>query len=454
MEAPNKVLGLACYLCSIVAVLLALRSDRYAILLALAVLLASPYAIFWALGGLETPILMAFVALFSALVYRARAHRAHARWDVLPACVVAGLAFVTRYDSILYLAPGLLAIMLRCRIRAALACGAAAAAIPLAWLTFAHWYYGDILPTSFYVKARVPIWWKQVNNLAYMFEFYIFSGIALLHVVLGMLVAQGRGRRAVVSGHFAELWWAYVGCLLVLAYGLWTATTHMMYSFRLLVPYLPVLALTLGDLVQRQRGQETEGAPVGGVPVGRAIAATAGLVFMLQAVNFTQIWWNNLSGARNSEFRATHVREMSEFVTMYGRAAGAIEEHWSTQAGRNARQPRLNTFAAGLLPFLLDDVYVYEPLISYRHGFRLTNDELKLCSDYICVLTPFKGSVDEQLPGRARQWVPIFEAKSRLDGRLETYLVFFNKAPQVHILTARVDGEPGGAMPELWARGR
>ncbi|MBT8475245.1 MAG: hypothetical protein KJO78_07210, partial [Alphaproteobacteria bacterium] len=119
----------------------------------LAFALGSPFTVLWSVGGLETPVLFALIALYAAILVRIWTEDAATDRHVFALAALCGLAFLTRFDSLLVTLPPMLALAAVSLRRPAVWLGAGLAlAIAGAWLAFAWGYYGDILPTSAYVK--------------------------------------------------------------------------------------------------------------------------------------------------------------------------------------------------------------------------------------------------------------------------------------------------------------
>lgn len=427
----NKVLGSVCFLAALAGPALAFRRQPAALLAIAALLLVSPYAILWAFGGLETPLLLALVTALAIVARKASEGNARASLPVL-GFALGGLACVTRYDAVLFVAPVLVGLARRQGARALAVSAAVGAAPPLAWLAFAQHSYGHVLPTSFYVKTPhlSSVAWVASNAL-YSFELLLFSGLAVVYGVCALLLSERPDGRRTWSSHFGALWPVYAGVLGVFLYGLAAATTHLFYAFRLFVPFLGPAAVLIADLLTRMAGDapgRTE----------RAAFWVCGSVLALQVVNFAQLAapWGSISGARSGELRDISARSMTEWVDFLGSPAESIEAHWRAQAASAERRMRLSTFAIGSLPFRLRDAYVAEEHTAYRHRCRPALAELWASSDYICVLEPWQG----ELPRPDARFVKVFEAQKPLSGSARTYSVFWNPEPRAPVLPPTIDG--------------
>ena len=137
---------------------------------------------------------------------------------------------------------------------------------------------------------------------------------------------------------------------------------------------------------------------------------------------------------------------MTEFVKHYQKPADIINQHWRKQKAGRTRVPRIFTFAAGILPYQLNEAYIYEKLSAYRHNKKSTEHDLMRSSDYICILTPRHGSIEDQLPPPIHRYKKLVELSGRLDGRDEKYIIFYNPFPQSHSLPEKVNGQGVGEL--------
>jgi hypothetical protein len=113
-----------------------------------------------------------------------------------------------------------------------------------------------------------------------------------------------------------------------------------------------------------------------------------------------------------------------------------IEQHWDGINGEQNRRPRIITYAAGMLPYTFRDSYIYEQLVSYRHCFQRHNQAL--FADYIHIMAPRHGSVDQQLPMPEDNYSLISSYEMFFDGSQQQFLVYFNPEPENHNLSARI----------------
>ncbi|HEX2117474.1 MAG TPA: hypothetical protein VHM01_23980 [Alphaproteobacteria bacterium] len=385
--------------------------------------LSAPFAL-WTVGGLETPLLALLITAFAACL-----------WPVRPrfysAALLAGLAFLARHDSVLFTAPALLWAVRHQPFGRWIAGGIVAALFPLAWLGFALVYFHDLFPTSFHIKGPAVVGLTLGYNAVYLVDFLLQSGLPIV-LVAAFALAQGRlivpplgARVRARAGLWAGLAIAVVG------YGLLVSTAHMMFSFRLFMPYLPVMALLAAELFAV--------AGHAGPNVRRATAVVAVVVACVQAtVGFAIAQWT-LNPARVGEYQYVGASDYNRtFIDALAEASKAIESDWQKQ--QEPRPPRVVTFAAGRVPWRLPDAYIFEDLVSWRRACFPDRRQHALLADYVHLMTPWFGPLSEQLPGPAERWATVWQRSALFDGEMQTWMVMRNRQPDPATLPAYVDG--------------
>jgi len=341
-----------------------------------ALVLTSPFVTYWTVGGLETPLLLLAVSSMTMLATNPSMRLSPAwGWQVI---VLGALAILIRYDASLFALPLMLSVLWTQRDNSkVLVTAALSALIGGAWLAFSYIYFGDLLPTSFYVKAgNGPRFDESIKGLVYVLSFGLLSW-------LWLPILAERAIRVDEATRDASVQWRAVsiGLSLVLLYAVWASTKHMMYLNRLLAPYVPVLAYVA---LQRRRGPSRISSPV---LLGVTLLAQSGLAlavyFQSQNPSLALLYEGRDESRETFEFSHAGARGTGQFLALVALQAGDIQTHWAAVGAR--RPPRMFVLTAGLLPFLVPEAYVFEVLVSYRH--RCVADHLA-ASDYVQVIYP------------------------------------------------------------------
>lgn len=332
--------------------------------------LGSPFLVLWAGGGLETPILVALLTVFAAILFRVARRGAVETVDFLAAGTLAGLAFLTRFDSIILTLPPMLAVALVFLRRPALWLGAGvAAAIAGSWLGFSYLYYGDILPTSAYVKlsARAT---ETVDNIAALVNALLVSG-GLVWAIAAFrpvpkertVLSQAIGRGAAISG-IGFACYAYA-----------SAGVHMMFAFRFFVPVLMVAAMVLAARVQHMgRGL----APM----LAMQAALQIGVAGWIHTTGMNVYFINDFGslGPPFQEYRRTTPEAYGRMMAVLKQDAADLNAHWAGQ-GRD-ETPRIYLYTGGM-GYWLPEFYVFETLASYRHHCERNLEKVLASTHYV-----------------------------------------------------------------------
>jgi arabinofuranosyltransferase len=436
-----KIVALILLLASVALVGYALRGAIYAQLLATAILLLSPSIILWTLGGLETPLVFFLITLLGVLVYTTTDFASNRLYLI---CGVAGLAFLARYDTVPLTGPLVLYAINRARdLKRSVRALALGAVLPVAWLAVSQLYYGDLLPTSYYEKT--PDFF-ELDNLLYI-GFYPFP----LHLIpwgLALVVWTRTQRQTDVLRARLERWrWLRLGTLLVLVYGALAAADHMLFSFRLLLPFVPIYVLLLADLTkcsyaalegpaQRRRFSLFFAALLAGIMLSQAFQA---YFTYTRSVNGLYVW---------GEYGALGVRDYVTFMDTLAKNADDTAAHWHSLDRPDP--PRITTFAAGILPYRYREAYIYSALVSFRHHCRQVYNLTPPYSDYVHVLTPRHGLLEDQLLQPVDHYQLVSSYTIQFDGEMETFAVYYNPDPLPHRLPPGIN-DPCDVVAEAQA---
>jgi len=424
----NKIVGVGLLVLSALLVWRRFGSHPPWQLLAMILILLPPSMLLWAVGGLETPILLLLATLTVVLVDRPAAIRPSQLYVVF---LLSGLAYITRYDSIFFFLPILLHAGSRAgsfrRVLPALAFGAM---LPLAWSLISVYYYGDLLPTSYYVKTPQRSLREILHNGRYIASYLVFVGLVPV-LVMALPVALGRRTTTeILYSHVRRLWWLYAASASQLLYGLTIATHHMMFGFRFFVPYLPATAILVVDLVRRL----ADGRVAHPWPrwTGALLIASFLCLVLFQVYQIRYSYLSSVNGiSSRGEYQSLGVREYVKFVQLLKREALDIEAHWTSTRGYHGRLPRIVTYAAGVLPYTFRDSYIYEVLVSYRRycpDFQRIRQALH--ADYVHILAPRQGEIFQQLPKPESRYVLVSSYETSFDGSLQKFLVYYDPSPE------------------------
>jgi hypothetical protein len=428
-------------------------------LIGASIVLLSPPVVLWTVGGLETPLLLLLVTLVCALVFPDGPPTAR---RLTLAYVLGGLAFTTRFDSVLFTAPLLLHASLRHRRASGVLRSALLGALPpLAWLLFAGAYYGDLFPTSYYVKRPTFTGPVVRENSWYIFQYLVFTGLIPFAAVLAASPGFSSSLRTALPRHLRRVGSLYVGLLLMLAYGLAIATFHMMFAFRFFVPYLPAVLFLLADFLR----ERTAGSHRVVVPRPVSVALAAFLVF--QAIHLTYTYRSSLNGLVQGigEYRTVGVRQYSdEFMRTLRRSGEDAMAHWDRAGASRARSPRVLTFAGGIFPYTCKGAHTYETLVSYRHNCLIVVGpnwkiygkrekdptgafvpakafDLRSSADYIHVMSPRHGSIEDHLPKPIEEYELVSDHEIFFEGQTERVQVYYDPSPSENPLPPRMSGQ-------------
>ena len=428
----NKIVSSVLVLISAMLVWYRYRENLHVQVLVL-LLLIPPCVLLWTFGGLETPILLFLATLTVLLALRPQPFR------LALLCVMfllASLAFLTRYDSILFFLPVTIFVASKARsFNNVLVALAGAAILPLAWLFVSVYYYGDLLPTSFYVKTPNGNFWGWIFNGRYIASYLLYIGVIPAVALIFLILVPKHKTMDILYRHFKSVWWLYAGLLLELLYGLTMATHHMMFSFRFFVPYIPATVILVADLL-RHASQTREVD----LSTGRLAYLFTGFLVCLMLFQLYQTAYtynHSINGISSiGEYRALGIRDYGRYMQILKQEALDIENHWEMSNGDSGRGPRVITYAAGMLPYTYPESYIYEKLVSYRHCHQ--RYQQGLYADYIHILAPRQGQVNQQLPRSEDSYELVSSYEMVFDGSMQKFLIYYNPMPEAHNLSVKI----------------
>lgn len=429
----NKILSFILLIISTLLVWFQFKKHSKLQVIAVSLLLLPPCFLLWAFGGLETLLLLFLITLITTILYKGTPY------SVIQLCLVfflAGLIFVTRYDAVLFLAPLVLYASMKSRslknISLALTIGAI---LPVLWILFSLTYYGSIFPTSFFVKTPEVSIFNVGKNGLYISFYLFFTGLIPCLILYALLIRNKINIFSALSRHMTRLWWLYSAVLLELTYGLTMATHHMMFSFRFFVPYIPAAVILVMDLF----GQ-TDEIDFNSRKSTQAIFGFLVFLVLFQMIQIIYTYKHSLNGLSPvGEYNSLSLHDYStDFLPTLKKQSEDIKRHWDGIKLEKNRPPRISTFAGGLLPYSYREAYIYEILVSYRHG---PSCEVDLSADYIHILAPRHGKVSQQLPLPEEDYSLISDYELVFDGIVERFLVYYNPTPESHRLGKNIHEE-------------
>jgi arabinofuranosyltransferase len=419
-----KIVCCGCIGAGIWAVIRTHRDFIGALPIALTLLLVSPSVVLWTFGGLETPLLFGVVAAFAALLQsKLRASAVLDRRTLVALHLLSAAAFLIRHDSVCFFAPALLVCWLHRDGWKSVGIAVVIAALPcIAWFGFALGYFGDLLPTSFYVKT--PRYRPREIAVSALYE---LTWLTLLGVVPCLVAALAR-RWMARDWHVENSEWILLAGLMgIFVYGLGMAQKHMMFGFRHGVPYLPALACVV--IIEFRRWSWR----------GGALAALLVAVLGLHVLNMQRMLDVSVNGYwRWSAYSEAGARSLIQMIDVWKGTARDIDAHWKTHASAD-RAPRVFTYAGGVVPYELPGAYIFEELISARRNRCARPQDIELAADYIhtvrtpqTVVSPYYNAIVSN-PGLQL----ISDREIRVGEELRRVQAYYNATPRPLALPAR-----------------
>lgn len=348
----------------LIAVGITLYGRSTSLWLYLSLALLSPFVVMWSVGGLETPLLLVLITIITALFLR-REESPKDRDDIW-IVLLSGLAVLTRYDSVVFLLPLIIWILWQKRgSRAIWIAGALSAFMVLGWLGFTAFYFGDLFPTSFYTKSPLSqnkeVLWR---GALYLVSFLLLSLIFLLPL-FRRLPTSGTVPRPANTGR-----WRMVGFGLMLfgIYAVLAGNKHMMYSYRLYVPFLPAAVLLL---LKQDAFRMTAIGVMQKIILLFVIAYQITLAYVIveysSNVNITILFKRQTPFNEIFEFSTHGAKHINSALNLFHQGAQDTKQHWAFTHPGSQDVPRMYNVPGGMLPFAYPELHAYEPLGSYRH---------------------------------------------------------------------------------------
>lgn len=308
---------------------------------------ASPFLLIWSVGGLETPLLTAWVTLFVVAFRQFSGPNNISDRALISMGILIGLAFLTRHDSIVVLGPLYFGVFVQTYHRRALWIGlTTGAALCLGWLGFAWAYYGDLLPTSAYLKlfqADRSVDWHIASTV----NFFVVSGL----IIIVPLAFLGKPRTHGIAFNSTVI---LVSVSAGLFYALKTSGAHMFFSYRAFVPYLPAISILLMPAV-RQFARST---------IGIALIANVAAFVSMTSIGLTPVYVRVLPlvGGLPVEYSARTHWDYQAMQSALRQDAREIRQHWRDNG---TGSPTIFLYTGGM-GYWLPEFHVFEALVDFR----------------------------------------------------------------------------------------
>jgi len=234
------------------------RDGNVAAALVSALVIASWPMLIWDLGGLESTLFAATLAVgtLMTLEYIDTARRP----EIVAGGALLGLAVFVRPEGVLFAVVALLACLalgqagtLRSRVVDVVLAVGVCALVVLPWEIFRLAYYHAALPNTYYAKVYgIPLDWRVTAGLAY-WKLYFRSAPNLVLMLFVVGVALLVKRR--INRFDAGLWACIAGYVI---YVILSGGDHMM-AYRFMVPLVPLTAVALVRGIAGLGGLKTVG---------------------------------------------------------------------------------------------------------------------------------------------------------------------------------------------------
>ena len=428
-----KIIGAVAALLAVLYAARRLFNDVRERALFLGATLGSPFLAMWCVGGLETPLLLACLTVLAVLSLRME-KEAPSQALLFVFFIVSACCFILRHDSVVFVVPIAVAVLAK-HWRQSIPGIVAAAVYAGTWTVFAWWYYGDLLPTSFYLKA-VDMRPTFRGGLGYQLSFAVLCLFPLVVV-----------RRPGWRGLPTAVWLSIVlFSILAAAVG----HVHMMFGYRFYVPVIPAFVAYYMWLTKPSAWVRRWAFTV---PLATNLVLLA--IVHSYTVNPTvfhprlfEPHYGFLSRLARRGFAYEYTQEgaaaYGDFIDALRNTGKAVLA--DAQARGISHSASLATIIAGATPNEILDVYVYDNLVGIRRNCpTLQRTETYRAADYIEFMVPRFGALDAQLGPLKETAIRVSDIPFWFDGRTEHMVLYFNPAALHTAVPARLhDPCPSG----------
>lgn len=254
-----------------------LPDDSFALTRAAALVItaATPALSIWVLGGLESIVVAMFAAAGLLALLPATRSQPNTRMLLL-AAVAFSLAVLTRLDIAVFVVGAGVGLVLampstfRKRLFTVTVVVGIPAAVSLIHMGWRFWYYGELLPLTFYAKADIAV----AVRTAFL---PVFAAEALPSIIIVVLAAVASVFVLVTRRTTPPFWLLFTPFFVQLLYVAWSGGDHMPGA-RVLVPLVVPAALLFLTTLQHQSTKTAS-----------AVAAFATAVIVLPALTATPL---------------------------------------------------------------------------------------------------------------------------------------------------------------------
>ncbi len=410
----NKIVSLITYLIISVVGFRYFKGSKLSQVVFLVFFSTSPFVLLWTMGGLETPYLSLLVFVLIYVINKLLNQYTTKRMVWL--AIISGLCFICRYDSILFVVFLFPFTLVKFGWKPALLWAVLASVLPVIWLLFSYHYFGDIFPTSFYIKQ--PDFSNRsfiIQNLNYSIDFLVTSGLLAFLVIILFWSFTSNEWMEKTKKHFSNFWYAYMGLYMIFLYGLGTATLHMMFSYRMFVPYICVFAFLMADVVKQNESMFISKY------FSFSLKALCVLTIVLNLWLTGYIKNTSINPSRVGEGQLTSLTENEKCLDVFAESSEIIKKHWALQPESLKRPPRIVTYAEGIISYVNPDAYIFGSLVSYRKNYNYMN--AYPCFDYFYDVTPLcPNNYSSCYP--KEQLEMVYSKSTNLNG-IQTWTVYF-----------------------------
>ena len=324
-----------------------LETSHQKILFHISVLLSSPILL-WTVGGLETILLLFLISL---LIYFYIEKNLRDTNTLIIIGFISGLAFLTRFDTSIFLLPITLYIIWQNKSskKNILIFILIPIIIISAWILFSFKYYGHIMPTSFFKK---PPSLSVSHIIATIRGFFWIGAIPIMTYILFSK------DKLSLTPRYNIVWLAYITLTL---YMFTMANKHMMFGFRAFIPYLPVFFIL--TLLMKKEFSKLIIILFTLFQISQIYANyTYGINFPISEHVERLLFSDKFKKTTKSEYALLNIPNYISFMNTLKKQGELIIQDWGST--NNTRKPIVYTYAEGIASYSALDAYFIGLLVT------------------------------------------------------------------------------------------